>query len=48
MVRRTDDGWRCATAQNTDVVPGTETNVIDDAGQFRSVSYRSMADSTET
>ena len=41
VVRRTDDGWRCVAAQNTDVVPGAETNVIDDQGQMRSVSYRS-------
>jgi len=41
VVRRTDDGWRCAAAQNTDVVPGSETNVIDDRGQMRTVSYRS-------
>lgn len=40
VVRRTEDGWRCAAAQNTDVVPGAETNVIDDQGQIRSVSYR--------
>ncbi|WP_263809146.1 YybH family protein [Salinibacter sp.] len=41
VVRRTDDDWRCVAAQNTDVVPGAETNVIDDQGQMRSVSYRS-------
>ena len=40
IVRRTDAGWRCASAQNTDVVPGAETNVIDDQGRMRSVSYR--------
>jgi hypothetical protein len=26
VVRRTDDGRRCTVAQNTDVVPGAETN----------------------
>lgn len=41
VVRRTDGTWRCVSAQNTDVVPGTETNVVDAAGRLRSVSYRS-------
>ncbi len=40
VVRRTEDGWRCTAAQNTGVVPGSETNVIDDQGRIRSVSYR--------
>jgi uncharacterized protein (TIGR02246 family) len=34
------DIWRCASAQNTDIVPNMETNVIDDDGQFRSANYR--------
>lgn len=33
------DGWTCASAHNTDIVPGTETNLIED-GTFKSVSYR--------
>ena len=41
VVRRTDDGWRCVAAQNTDVAPGAEANVIDDQGRMRSVSYQS-------
>lgn len=40
VVHRTPEGWRCASAQNTDVVPGAETNVIDASGRFRSVDYR--------
>lgn len=32
-------GWTCASAHNTDIVPGTETNIIED-GTFKSVSYR--------
>jgi len=40
VVHRTVDGWRCASAHNTDVVPGSETNVIDDDGHLRSVTYR--------
>lgn len=40
VVHRTADGWRCAAAQNTDVVPGAETNVIDETGRMRAVDYR--------
>lgn len=40
VARRTADGWRCAAAQNTDVVPGAETNVVDDAGRLRGADYR--------
>ena len=40
VVRRTREGWRCAAAHNTDVVPGAETNIVDDEGRFRSVDYR--------
>jgi uncharacterized protein (TIGR02246 family) len=40
VVHRTAEGWRCASAQNTDVVPGVETNVVGDDGRLRSVRYR--------
>jgi uncharacterized protein (TIGR02246 family) len=40
VVHREPEGWRCASAHNTDVVPHMETNIIDDEGQFRSVNYR--------
>jgi len=40
VVHQTPAGWRCASAHNTDVVPGSETNIIDDQGRLRSVSYR--------
>ena len=40
VVHKTPDGWRCASAHNTDVVPGRETNVIDTDGQLRPVDYR--------
>ena len=40
VVQQTPQGWRCAAAHNTDVVPGSETNVIDAQGAMRSVSYR--------
>lgn len=42
VVRHTPRGWRCASAHNTDVVPGAETNVIDEQGRLSSVSYRSL------
>ena len=40
VVHRTESGWRCASAQNTDVVPGKETHIIDDTGALGSVDYR--------
>lgn len=40
VVHRGLEGWSCASAHNTDVVPGMETNIVDDEGRFRSVSYR--------
>jgi len=32
--------WECVSAQNTDIVPGKETNLVDNEGNFRSVNYR--------
>ena len=40
VVHRTGNRWLCASAQNTDVVPNMETNIIDEDGIFRSASYR--------
>ena len=40
VVHRTPDGWRCASAQNTDIVPGMETNVVDGEGRLKSADYR--------
>jgi uncharacterized protein (TIGR02246 family) len=40
VVHRTPEGWSCASAQNTDVVPGVETNVVDDEGRLRPVDFR--------
>lgn len=39
VVRHTARGWSCASAQNTDVAPGMETNVIDADGRMRAVDY---------
>ncbi len=38
--RASADVWSCAAAQNTDIVPGMETNLVDADGSFRAVSYR--------
>jgi uncharacterized protein (TIGR02246 family) len=40
VARRTEEGWRCASAHNTDVVPGMETHVIGEDGRLRSANYR--------
>lgn len=40
VVHRKDGHWSCASAHNTDVVPGMETNVVDERGAFGSVDYR--------
>lgn len=36
----TPEGWSCSSAHNTDVVPGMETNVVDESGSLRAVDYR--------
>jgi uncharacterized protein (TIGR02246 family) len=41
VVHRTPQGWRCASAHNTDIVPGMETNVTGEDGLLRSANYRS-------
>ncbi len=40
VVHRTADGWRCASAQNTDVVPGMETHVMGEDGGLSAADYR--------
>jgi uncharacterized protein (TIGR02246 family) len=40
VVHRSAEGWSCASAHNTDVVPNAETNIIDAQGNFRSIDYR--------
>lgn len=39
-VYRREEGWGCASTQNTDIVPHMETDLVDVYGTFRSVSYR--------
>jgi uncharacterized protein (TIGR02246 family) len=41
VVHRVGDRWRCASAHNTDVIPNTQTNVIDEAGVFGLANYPS-------
>ncbi len=40
VMRRGPDGWRCASAHNTDVVPGAETHVRDAEGVLHSADYQ--------
>ena len=40
VVRKKEDHWICVSAHNTDIVPGAETNIIDEEGNFKSVNYR--------
>jgi hypothetical protein len=41
VARRAGERWLCASAQNTDVVPHMETNIVDDDGAFRAANYES-------
>jgi uncharacterized protein (TIGR02246 family) len=40
VVHPTARGWRCASAHNTDIVPGMETNLIEPEGWLRAADYR--------
>ena len=40
VVQRFDDQWLCVSAHNTDIIPGAETNLVDENGKITSVSYR--------
>src|SRR5690625_621207 len=35
VVHRSEEGWSCVSAQNTDIVPQQETNLMDQDGAFR-------------
>lgn len=39
VARKTKNGWLCLSAQNTDIVPGAETNIVDEKG-LKGISYR--------
>lgn len=38
--RKVDDEWLCESAQNTDIVFGKQTNIRDEDGNLKSVSYK--------
>lgn len=41
VAHKSENGsWSCAAAQNTDIVHGMETNVVDDFGNVRPADYR--------
>lgn len=40
VVHRRENGWSCASAHNTEVIPGKETFVAKPGGEMDSVSYR--------
>lgn len=40
VVQKFEDQWLCVSAHNTDIIPGAETNIIDEEGNFKSVNYR--------
>ncbi len=39
VAHKTDEGWSCAAAHNTDIVPGKETN-ISEGDKLKAVDYR--------
>ncbi|SMG20402.1 conserved hypothetical protein [Marivirga sericea] len=44
VVHQKEDGhWSCASAQNTDIVPGKETHIVDEDGSMEAVDYRKKA-----
>jgi len=40
VVQKFESEWKCISAHNTDIVPGAETNVVNEGGQILSKSYR--------
>lgn len=40
VVQKKDGHWLCVSAHNTDIVPGSETNIVDEDGSMKSVNYR--------
>ncbi|HET8865294.1 MAG TPA: SgcJ/EcaC family oxidoreductase [Gracilimonas sp.] len=40
VTQKKDGYWLCVSAHNTDIVPGAETNIIDEGGELRPVNYR--------
>src|SRR5690625_1817134 len=40
VARKVDEQWWCESTQNTDIVFGKQTNIRDEDGNLKSVSYR--------
>lgn len=41
VVQHFDDrGWLCVSAHNTDIIPGAETNIVDEDGELKRTNYR--------
>lgn len=40
VVQKFEGYWLCVSAHNTDIIPGAETNITDEKGNFKSVNYR--------
>ncbi len=40
VVKRSDNRWLCESAHNTDIVPGAETNIINEKGEITGMDYR--------
>ena len=40
VLEKREQGWVCVAAQNTDIVPGKETNIVDQEGNLKAVDYR--------
>lgn len=38
--KQENNGWLCISAQNTDIVFGMQTNIRDESGELKSVSYK--------
>jgi len=39
VMKKTDEEWLCESAQNTDIIFGKQTNIRDEKGALKSVSY---------
>jgi len=39
VVKKLTDKWICESAHNTDIVPGADTNLVDENGMLKSVKY---------
>lgn len=40
VVRKSEEQWLCESAQNTDIIFGIQTNIRDEKGELKSVSYK--------